>query len=118
MASCSAPAFDDTLTPTADEIARAQVAARTVAREYQRNPDANILVTCAMGWNRSGLVTALALNELTHWSTSQIVAAIKQARGPNALSNQAFCVIVDAFNPEAARHRATQALLRPVQSKR
>lgn len=107
------PAFDDTNQPTADEIARAQAASRAVVREYRRNPTANILVTCYAGWNRSGLVTALALNELTNWSTDQIVNVIKAARGPNALSNSTFCLVVDSFNPMAARRRAElQATLR------
>ncbi len=92
------PAFDDTTTPSSGEVGRAQVAARHVVREYRRNLQGNILVTCAMGWNRSGLVTALALTQLTGWSTGQIIDVIRRARGPNAMSNPAFCGILHANN--------------------
>ena len=47
------------------------------------------VVTCAMGLNRSGLVTALALVELGR-TAEQAVELIRRARGPLALCNEAF----------------------------
>ena len=48
-----------------------------------------VLVTCMMGLNRSGLLTALALMRLGASST-QAIAKVRAARGPGALSNPAF----------------------------
>ena len=47
-----------------------------------------ILVTCAMGRNRSGLISALALMELGH-SADAAIAAVRKAR-PNAIDNVHF----------------------------
>ena len=48
-----------------------------------------VLVTCIAGQNRSGLITALAVRELTGWSGKQIVQHI-QANRPMALNNPTF----------------------------
>lgn len=92
------PAFDDTLTPQPLDLQRAHAAAQQVVLTYRHNPTSNILITCWMGWNRSGLVTGLALNQLTTWSTAQIIHTIRQARGNQALSNLAFQQIIARHN--------------------
>jgi protein-tyrosine phosphatase len=49
-----------------------------------------VLVTCNMGYNRSGLVTAIALMRLQRSkSTADIIASIRAVR-PGALSNPYF----------------------------
>jgi hypothetical protein len=74
--------------PTDEDIRTAKVAAREVVRHITRR-DRSVLVTCAMGWNRSGLVTGLALREFG-FSPADIIQRIRKARGPNALSNRWF----------------------------
>lgn len=48
------------------------------------------LVTCAMGWNRSGIVNAIAMHYRFGMSGPAAVAQIRAARGPQALSNPSF----------------------------
>jgi protein-tyrosine phosphatase len=48
-----------------------------------------VLVTCAMGRNRSGLVTALALMDRHNISGREAVGHVR-ARRPNALTNTGF----------------------------
>jgi len=56
-----------------------------------------VLVTCMQGLNRSGLVVALALRELTGWSGQRIVDHIQQHR-EGALFNDTFAqYIIDSF---------------------
>lgn len=49
-----------------------------------------VLVTCERGLNRSALVVAFALHQLTTMSGEQIVAHIRKHRGQLALSNPWF----------------------------
>lgn len=49
----------------------------------------NVLVTCMAGHNRSGLIVALALRDLTGWSGQEIVDHVCQSR-PYALNNSTF----------------------------
>jgi protein-tyrosine phosphatase len=57
----------------------------------------NVLVTCLAGQNRSGLVTALALQQLTGWSGKKIVNHIS-AKRMWALHNATFAqYIIDTF---------------------
>lgn len=49
----------------------------------------NVLVTCMAGQNRSGLIVALALRELTGWSGARCVEHISRCR-PHALNNTTF----------------------------
>jgi hypothetical protein len=49
----------------------------------------SVLVTCMQGLNRSGMVTGLALRELTGWTGVEIVEHIKRTR-PGALFNATF----------------------------
>ena len=49
-----------------------------------------VLVTCAAGLNRSGLVSGLTLRLLKDWSPEECIARIQHAR-PGALGNLVFC---------------------------
>lgn len=53
----------------------------------------SVLSSCAMGFNRSGLVTAVTLIKLGV-DPGDAVNMVRQARGPRALSNPAFMQIV------------------------
>lgn len=48
-----------------------------------------VLVTCIAGQNRSGLVTAIALRELTGWPGKKVVSHVSQQRHL-ALNNRTF----------------------------
>ncbi len=62
-------------------------AALHVARFWRDG--ARVLVTCAQGRNRSGLVMALALHELAGMSGVHAILRVRQVRD-NALTNDAF----------------------------
>lgn len=66
-----------------------------------------VLVTCSKGRNRSALVVALALHQLTTMSGEQIVAHIRKTRGTTALRNRWFVAkileIVGDGRPKARR---------------
>jgi len=64
-----------------------QSAARQVVQHLRDGK--TVLVTCMQGWNRSGMVSAHVLRELTGAPGSQIVEHI-QKRRPNALCNPTF----------------------------
>ena len=68
------------------------------------------LVTCRMGLNRSALVIAFALHQLTTMSASQMVAHIRSRRGANALSNEFFVSYIERVvgdgRPKAKRRPA------------
>lgn len=83
-----APNNDDyTRLPTKQELDLALSAAKKVAQSVQRGRAA--LVTCWQGWNRSGLVSALALHLLTGQDGISCIAAVQAAR-PYALGNPGF----------------------------
>lgn len=50
----------------------------------------DVFVHCQMGWNRSGLVCALALIRSGEATPEQAIAKVRSARGPGALSNPHF----------------------------
>lgn len=58
---------------------------------------ATVLSTCHMGWNRSGILSTLALMELGA-TPETAVLAVRSARGPDAMSNRTFCRIVAALH--------------------
>lgn len=62
--------------------------ARQVARRVLEGQ--HVLVTCFMGWNRSGLVTALACHELTGHAGETIVRTLRVKRGARVLGNRQF----------------------------
>jgi len=90
---------DDTERMTPGQWRGALRAARRVTGEVRRG--GRVLVTCAAGLNRSGLVTALVLHELrgSDLGIGRIVEMIRAAR-QGALSNPAF---VERLERHAAR---------------
>lgn len=78
----------------------AQIAAARVADYVRRKK--HVLVTCMMGRNRSGLVSALALHELYGWSGIRCVQHV-QAKRPNALTNNDFVRFLRAIPSKQAR---------------
>jgi protein-tyrosine phosphatase len=64
------------------------IAAATQTARYVRK-GARVLITCRMGRNRSGLVTALTLHMLTRKSGGQIVKHVQMMRS-GALTNRSF----------------------------
>lgn len=55
----------------------------------------NVLSTCWMGWNRSGLISGLALKKLTQKDPEKIVKLIRKNRTIFALSNPLFVKIIE-----------------------
>jgi protein-tyrosine phosphatase len=53
-----------------------------------------VLVTCAMGLNRSALVAALAMARATRMSAAEIIGRIRRRRSANALFNPHFQEII------------------------
>jgi hypothetical protein len=80
--------------PKPEETALAVSTAREVVRHIKLR-GRSVLVTCQMGWNRSGLVTALAL-KMMGLSTREAVRRIREARGPNALGNKHFVAFLES----------------------
>lgn len=82
-----APNDDSGRAPTSRELVIARRAAAIVAELVRARQ--MTLVTCAMGLNRSGLVVALALRELTAYPGARCVEFVRRCR-PGALSNTWF----------------------------
>lgn len=78
----TAPAFVAHATSHAEQYAAAATAAL--------DNGARVLITCQMGWNRSGLCTAMVLSMRTDLSVEAIAGLIRAARGPDAMCNPAF----------------------------
>ncbi len=93
--------FADSPYPTAVERRIAIRAAREVAKRLRKGQ--RVLVTCAMGWNRSGLVVGLALKMASRRHVNEIIERIRKARGPNALSNPAFERFLRGFSGKRRR---------------
>jgi len=70
------------------QAARAVLAGQAVAEALATGQ--RVLVTCAMGINRSSLVAGLALARVTRMGWSEIVSLIRAHRHPLALSNPHF----------------------------
>lgn len=82
------PLDDNGETITAAEWARAQDAGERVAKLVRNG--ANVLTTCAMGRNRSGLVNAIALYHLyPMMNGSSAINVIRRSR-KNSLMNRGF----------------------------
>jgi len=71
--------------PSRAQIEQAVQSAKRVARFVASGTP--VLVTCYLGLNRSGLVTALALHFLKGISGIEAIEKIQDKRGPRALSN-------------------------------
>lgn len=79
--------IDDSFAPTIDEMRTVMRAGRLVAQKVLAGK--RVLVTCAMGLNRSGLVTALALRNLEGLSGRKAMEVV-QAHRKGALYNATF----------------------------
>lgn len=84
-----APFADDEL--TFGELKIALDASRRVAEAVDAKQ--RVWVTCMAGLNRSAFVAALAMRRLG-WKPSDAIGAIRDARGPIALSNLFFETLV------------------------
>ncbi len=74
---------------TEQEFLRAQTAAHLVKQTVRDQK--NALVTCVMGRNRSGLVTALALRSLCDWPGEKAMTQVRKMRNaPAVLDNPQF----------------------------
>jgi protein-tyrosine phosphatase len=90
---------DDSDMTSRDQLDTVLQAARKVAEAARA--DKNVLVTCYLGLNRSGLVTALALHLLTGWPGWKCAKTVKLQR-PYALSNQHFVRLIERLRAKAA----------------
>jgi protein-tyrosine phosphatase len=82
-----APLDDNFEYVSRDEAELAVLAARTVRAMMARG--GRVLVTCAMGRNRSGLVTALVIARVLRCSGDEAIRFV-QSRRAHALSNPVF----------------------------
>lgn len=60
------------------------------------NSGGKCLITCYMGWNRSGLITALSLMKIYKMSGKQAVDHVRSMR-KNALGNKFFVKIIENY---------------------
>ena len=74
------------------EVALAISNARTVSRYLHTGQ--RVLVTCAMGLNRSALVAALAMQQAFGMSAEEVVGQIRETRSSLALSNPNFVRLI------------------------
>jgi hypothetical protein len=92
------PLLDDPEHPVpTSQIRGAVAAARDVADRVSRGQ--RVLVTCERGLNRAPLVAGLALIEEERVSGDEVVERMRQARGPDALSNPGFVEILRRYVP-------------------
>jgi len=86
----------DDARPTVEEIDTALKAAMNIADFHHHGK--NILVTCIMGRNRSGLISALALHLITGRSAISCGRYVSDTRidpiGEHALNNQHFLALL------------------------
>jgi len=82
--------------PTETELKEAEAIATLAAARYVRGD--RLLITCYMGRNRSGLITALVLMRAHGLSGKQAVRAVRAAR-PEALSNGHFTRYLERHPP-------------------
>lgn len=83
---------------TSNELAMVMMASKRVASDLLQNR--TVLVTCAQGRNRSALVAALALGQITRRSSAQIIELIRARRRRDCLTNPAFVTIIERFVKE------------------
>lgn len=69
---------------------RAVDAARALVKHHDRLDARRFLVTCNMGWNRSGLVNAIAIHLMSGKPGKECVRLVQTGRGLGALSNDSF----------------------------
>lgn len=85
--------------PTQGELNIAISAAKKVAQNVRQGR--KVLVTCWQGWNRSGLVSALAVHIVTGMDGFSCIARVQGAR-ENALCNGSFCKVLGKLKPKAS----------------
>lgn len=77
---------------TEEDLKAAITASARVVKAYKQGQ--NILITCAAGLNRSGLVTAISLHRLFGWDGQTCIRKIRKQRKPRhgiqPLSNHEF----------------------------
>jgi len=93
-----APFDDGGRAPTPAEAQIAWKAAKRVAKRVNANK--RVLVTCAMGLNRSGLVVGFVLIMLG-FSADQAIDIIRMAR-PKALFNEHFVKLLKRVRPSTS----------------
>lgn len=91
---------DDPYGLTNREYLRVQRCARVTADLVRQGM--RVLVTCAAGQNRSGLISGLAIRDLYGMAGHQAVELVKRQR-PNALTNEAFATWLSRLPPPTAR---------------
>jgi hypothetical protein len=84
-----------------DEVATAISGARSVARFLAAGQ--RVLVTCHQGWNRSGLVAALAMHQAFGLDADEVIERVRDARGPYALSNPNFENLIERVTAKSAK---------------
>jgi protein-tyrosine phosphatase len=90
------PIDDDPKRPMYDhEVMLVTSNAKTVARYLHTGQ--RVLVTCAMGLNRSALVAALAMRRAYGMSAEETIGQIRAARSPLALSNRNFVQLLQRY---------------------
>lgn len=88
-----APLLDEDIAKDPEQRWWATQTAERVAHLVRTNR--RVLVTCNQGWNRSGLITALALRFLDY-STEEAIRLVRAARGEDALGNPSFVKFLEA----------------------
>ena len=88
-----APIPDEEFSELPEEIDAVRRAVYEVTYALKRNR--RVLVTCLMGMNRSGLITALVLRRFFGMSADEAIARIRRAR-PGALSNALFVEMIES----------------------
>lgn len=100
------PLNDDGSPITKHEVRLALQASKEVTRRLRKNE--RVLITCHMGKNRSGLITALTLINLGS-SADNAVQIVRKARGQSALGNRYFYDLVQ-LHGTTQRQRAQELL--------
>lgn len=80
---------------TTAQVRAALSAGRAVAQHLHAGK--SVLVTCAMGINRSALVAGLALGLVTYLSADQIFLLMRAQRHADCLHNKAFVAILQRY---------------------
>lgn len=95
------PLDDNGKDPSVSEMQLMSSVVSQVAKHVRRGQ--RTLVSCAMGLNRSGVVTALAVKKLTGASGKDVIRRIKSRRSQYALCNEAFTRIIVADEQTSRR---------------
>lgn len=88
-----APLDDDPTRPMREDEVTLAISTAGIVSQHLRE-GRRVLSTCAMGWNRSALIAAIAMHRVFGMTASEIVSRLRRARGPWALSNPNFELLV------------------------